>query len=363
MQLATNRNRRNNSFRNIARLTLYHATALSRRSGMVASLALMPMHAVIMRIAADLPQRSRLGSRRTSWHSKLASPVFLLFLLVFLARAQGPITFQYVYDDLNQLAKVVDSTGVVLEYIYDSVGNILQIKRSTVTPGALSIFGFTPQQGALPTTVTIIGQGFGTIPAANSVTFNTIASAPVLSARSTTLVVTVPPNATTGPISVAVGNAASNSTTNFTVVQLPVILSILPRAAMAGTTFAAAVTGLNLTGAVFVFSPAFAPPAITVSGVTVNPGGTSATMTLTLSNNATGKYALVGTNANGSSTAFPATPNSVTAVSLNAANIDTDGDGLSDAQEIFIGTDPFNPDTDGDGFSDGVEVAKRLLIP
>jgi hypothetical protein len=37
--------------------------------------------------------------------------------------------------------------------------------------------------------------------------------------------------------------------------------------------------------------------------------------------------------------------------------VDSDGDGLTDAQEILIGTDPFNPDTDGDGFSDGVEVA------
>lgn len=36
---------------------------------------------------------------------------------------------------------------------------------------------------------------------------------------------------------------------------------------------------------------------------------------------------------------------------------DSDGDGLSDAQEGILGTDPFNPDTDGDGFSDGVEVA------
>ena len=29
--------------------------------------------------------------------------------------AQSPITFQYFYDDLNQLVKVVDSTGVVVE--------------------------------------------------------------------------------------------------------------------------------------------------------------------------------------------------------------------------------------------------------
>jgi hypothetical protein len=35
---------------------------------------------------------------------------------------------------------------------------------------------------------------------------------------------------------------------------------------------------------------------------------------------------------------------------------DSDGDGLTDAQELALGTDPNNPDTDGDGFSDGVEV-------
>jgi hypothetical protein len=36
--------------------------------------------------------------------------------------------------------------------------------------------------------------------------------------------------------------------------------------------------------------------------------------------------------------------------------IDTDGDGLDDAQEIALGTDPNDPDTDGDGLTDGEEV-------
>lgn len=35
---------------------------------------------------------------------------------------------------------------------------------------------------------------------------------------------------------------------------------------------------------------------------------------------------------------------------------DSDNDGLSDADEAFWGTDPFNPDTDGDGLLDGTEV-------
>lgn len=35
---------------------------------------------------------------------------------------------------------------------------------------------------------------------------------------------------------------------------------------------------------------------------------------------------------------------------------DSDGDGLSDNEEILYGTDPQNSDTDGDGYSDGEEV-------
>jgi len=37
--------------------------------------------------------------------------------------------------------------------------------------------------------------------------------------------------------------------------------------------------------------------------------------------------------------------------------VDTDGDGLTDAEEDALGSDPSNADTDGDGYSDGVEEA------
>jgi len=36
--------------------------------------------------------------------------------------------------------------------------------------------------------------------------------------------------------------------------------------------------------------------------------------------------------------------------------VDSDDDGLTDAQETFYGTDPYNPDTDGDGYTDYMEI-------
>jgi transglutaminase-like putative cysteine protease len=40
----------------------------------------------------------------------------------------------------------------------------------------------------------------------------------------------------------------------------------------------------------------------------------------------------------------------------NATLADTDGDGLTDSQELNLGTDPLMKDTDGDGLSDGMEA-------
>lgn len=45
-----------------------------------------------------------------------------------------------------------------------------------------------------------------------------------------------------------------------------------------------------------------------------------------------------------------------------SSNVDRDGDGLTDYEELLIGTDPRDPDTDGDGLTDGEEVRPFDLI-
>ncbi len=51
----------------------------------------------------------------------------------------------------------------------------------------------------------------------------------------------------------------------------------------------------------------------------------------------------------------------VTALMLSqgayAAGVDSDGDGIPDASEVLLGTDPMNPDTDGDGVNDLKDTA------
>ena len=61
----------------------------------------------------------------------------------------------------------------------------------------------------------------------------------------------------------------------------------------------------------------------------------------------------VATNGLGNSGIFASSANSL---AILLPNQDSDGDGLTNAQEIALGTNPLNPDTDGDGMPDGWEV-------
>jgi YD repeat-containing protein len=244
--------------------------------------------------------------------------------------------FQYFYDDIGQLAKVIDSAGNEIDYIYDPVGNLLQIKRGTAPPAtALAVFAFTPTSGDVGTSVTIQGQAFSTTLGGNTVQFNGT-SATVVSATATVITAVVPNVATTGPISVTVGTTTVTSSSNFTISPVPSIGSLSRKSALFNTSIPSlGVTGANLAGANFSFQT----PTITIPATSIQSGN-SAILGIRTGSTA-GTFALVAFGTLGSSSSAITKNNRFTVVDPTST-ADTDGDGIPDAVEAAYGTDPLD---------------------
>jgi len=268
----------------------------------------------------------------------------IMFVLAAGLRAQTTSTgFQYFYDDLGQLTKVVDSTGTVAEYIYDPVGNILQIKRSTVTPDALAVFNFTPQRGTPGQAVTIQGQAFDLTPANDILHFNGTATS-VLAASPTTLTVVVPAAATSGPISVTVGGQTVASPNSFTVLAPPTITGMSCKSALFNKAVPnVQVTGTNLGDATFSFASISSFPGVSVTSSSTDPSGSSAILNLQAGSQA-GTFALVATNLAGSSSVVASPGNRFTVVNP-ASKADTSGNGLPDVIKAEFCADPLDPNS------------------
>lgn len=165
-----------------------------------------------------------------------------LFLWIGMALAQST---NYAYDANGRVVAVTQKDGTSVEYTYDALGHVSQISNP-ISAGQLAIFSFMPTHGATGTQVTLTGQGFSATLANDTVSFNGVA-ATVLSASSTQLVVSVPAGATTGPISVTVGNKTAATTSSFVIDDgslPPTITQISPTIAVTGNTVT--VTGSHL---------------------------------------------------------------------------------------------------------------------
>ncbi len=90
-------------------------------------------------------------------------------------------------------------------------------------------------------------------------------------------------------------------------------------------------TGVTATGPSFTFTATIAGAHVVTASVT-DSGGRSATASLSFS-------------------------------VVDPALVDTDGDGLTDAQEAVLGTSPTDADSDDDGLSDGIEVGTHGTNP
>lgn len=134
--------------------------------------------------------------------------------------------------------------------IYSSDSAVKVYARPVITT-------FSPEKGAPGDEVTITGEYFGVTPAANTVTFNGV-TATVTAASATQLKVLVPIGASTGNITVTVGQYSRNSSTPFTV---------LSAAATTITTLAGDGTNASVDGT------GTAASFRTITGLAIDPAG------------------------------------------------------------------------------------------
>lgn len=107
-----------------------------------------------------------------------------------------------------------------------SATNIQAFRSLIGTLSPPTISGFSPSAGAIGSSVTITGANF-TSPFSTAVSFNGT-TAVIIDLQPTSIIVSVPPGATTGLIQVTVGCNSVNSATNFSVCTTPSAPGVVP---------------------------------------------------------------------------------------------------------------------------------------
>src|SRR6478609_589086 len=234
-----------------------------------------------------------------------------------------------------------------------------------------TITSFSPVSGIVGTSVTISGTDFSDNIANNEVKFNGTTAA-ITSASSTQLVVTVPQDATTGTISVAVGTAVTTSTDNFTILS-PTITSFSPN--IGATGIVVVITGTNFSATSANNIVKFNNTAAIVTSATTTTITTTVPLGVT-----TGKITVkVGTNTATSADDFHACAGSPELVVSNLviSNIsasrtsfvydydlsnvgDSSADLSSETDQAYVSTD--NADNGGDLAASGWTIGGTLNV-
>jgi len=146
----------------------------------------------------------------------------------------------------KQLVATVPSSATTGPVKVSTGGKEVTGSVFTVTQASsLTVTSINPSAGLTGIDVTLTGTGFNTTAALNIVKFNGAAAA-VKSATATQLVVTVPANATTGTVSVQVGDKSVTGLI-FTVVSpaAPTLSSVSPTSGKVGSTVTLSGTGFS----------------------------------------------------------------------------------------------------------------------
>lgn len=111
------------------------------------------------------------------------------------------------------------TNGTTYYYIVTAVnssGESVESAQVSATPTAPTITGFTPKSGTMGSQITLTGTHFNTEISGNTVRINDLVAA-VTNASASELMVIVPEGATTGKISLTIGETTITTTDNFTV--------------------------------------------------------------------------------------------------------------------------------------------------
>ena len=181
-------------------------------------------------------------NHRVKWQRQ-STWAFASLMLLALTPVAHADSISYAYDAVGRLIQATDSTTQqAIIYTYDSVGNIVSEQAVSLT--TLAVSGFSADQGAPGSQITIDGTGFSS---SSTVTINGVA-ATVVSATSTQLVVDIPSGATSGAITVATGSTTVTSSATFTVAAGdagPTITSFSPTLGGVGTSVSISGTGFS----------------------------------------------------------------------------------------------------------------------
>jgi len=147
----------------------------------------------------------------------------------------------YVNDAAGRLAAVIDPTSNAAVYHYDAVGNILSINQYPATQ--VSIITVNPNNST-GSQAQVCGTGFSSTLSQNTVSFNGVTST-ILSVSGACLIVAVPANATTGPVTLTTPSGSATSGAPYVIPPAPTISGFTPTIGDPGTIVTVSGSTLN----------------------------------------------------------------------------------------------------------------------